>query len=160
MITCCWEGPCGSKWVKLMRCTDNCTGLSVMNRFCRTFHSAWAAASFTLHACPAQEHAFSWGTSLGTVFTQVKSVNHTLLWFRHPIHSSWSGEVNASSAVVQLRWIFNLETQVLTRLPFLEGTGICVRYFADYYLWCWGIVLAHLFVDRVTSALSFCSSGI
>lgn len=91
-----------------------------------------AAASFTLHTVPAQDLACSWGASQSLPSKKIKSVNHTLLRFRHPIPAVMVRLMPAQQ-LHELRQIFKLETRVLTRLCSFVGVGICVGYFADPY---------------------------
>lgn len=51
----------------------------------------------------------------------VKSVNSTLLWFRHPIHFSWTSEVNISAAVVQMKMDFQFRNTSFDKIAFLWG---------------------------------------
>lgn len=69
-----------------------------------------------------------------------------LLRFRHPIHSSWNGEVNASSAVVQMKMDFQFRNTSFDKIACLWGCWNLCRVF------CW-LVFVML---RDCSNPSFC----
>lgn len=76
-----------------------------------------AAASFTLHTVPTQEHAYRWGTSLitqqrGNIYNSYSSVIQAS-------HSNWSGEVNASSTVAQMKVDFQIRDMNFDKDMFL-----------------------------------------
>jgi len=76
-----------------------------------------AAASFTLHTVPAQEHACSWGTSLVT--QQRGKICKSHCSAIQVSRSSWSGEVNASSAVAQMQMDFQIRNTSFDKAMFL-----------------------------------------
>lgn len=89
-----------------------------------------ASASFTLHAVPAQEHACGRATSLVT--QQRGKICKSYFSAIQASHSSWSGEVNTSSAVAQIKTDFQIRNMSFDKAAFLSGCwNLCRVFFAD-----------------------------